>query len=142
MNFNSKLTYISGLRANMPSAQNSKRSHKSPIFQRVCPLKPSQIPWEIIAGITFATFAIQEVMGCTKIAGMPLVTGIYIILLPMVSFAIFGLSRHLTIGTDSATAEILASGLVALAIPESSKYVAYAGMIALLQRPCFSLEAG
>ena len=81
-------------------------------------------------------------MGYTKIAGMPLVIEIYPILLLVVAFALFGSSRHLTDGTDSATAEILASGLVAIAIPESSKYIAYAGMIALLQRPCFSLEAG
>jgi MFS superfamily sulfate permease-like transporter len=73
---------------------------------------------------------------------MPLVTEIYSILLLVVAFSIFGSSRHLTVGTDSATSEILASGLVAIVIPESSKYVVYAGMIALLQRPFFSLEAG
>ena len=71
-------------------------------------------------------------MGYTKIACMPLVTGIYTILLPMVAFAIFGSSRHLVVEADSATAAIIASGLVAIAIPESSKYVAYASMIALL----------
>jgi len=116
----------------MSPAQNPKRSLKLPLFQGVLPLKPSQIPWEITAGITFAAFAIPEVMGYTEIAGMPLVTGIYTILLPMLAFAIFGSSRHLAVGADSATAAIIASVLVTIATPESPKYVAYAGMIALL----------
>jgi MFS superfamily sulfate permease-like transporter len=71
-------------------------------------------------------------MGYTKIAGMPLVTGIYTILLPMLAFAIFGSSRHLVVGADSATAAIIASGLVTIALPESPQYVSYASMIALL----------
>ena len=116
----------------MSPTQNPKRSFKLPLFQGVLPLKPSQIPWEITAGIAFAAFAIPEVMGYSKIAGMPLVTGIYTILLPMLAFAIFGSSRHLAVGADSATAAIIASVLVTIATPESPKYVAYAGMIALL----------
>jgi MFS superfamily sulfate permease-like transporter len=63
---------------------------------------------------------------------MPVVTGIYTILLPMVAFAIFGSSRHLVVGADSATAAIVASGLLTMAAPESPQYVAYASMIALL----------
>ena len=119
-------------KANMSPAQNPKRSLKLPLFQGILPIKPSQVPWEITAGIAFAAFAIPEVMGYTKIAGMPLVTGIYTILLPMLAFAIFGSSRHLAVGADSATAAIMASVLVTIATPESPKYVAYAGMIALL----------
>ena len=59
----------------------------------------------------------------------------------MVVFAIFGSSRHLGVGADSATAAILASGLAAIAIPESAKYVAYSSMIALLAATLLPLEA-
>ena len=104
----------------MKPAQNPRKSFHFPFFQGILPLNPKQVPLEITAGITFAAFAIPEVMGYTKIAGMPLVTGIYTILLPMVAFAIFGSSRHLVVGADSATAAIIASGLVTIAAPESS----------------------
>ena len=87
---------------------------------------------EITAGITPASFAIPDVLKYTQIAGMPLVTVIYTILLPIVDFTIFGSSRHLAVGADSTTSAIIASELVAIAIPDSSKYVKYAGMIALL----------
>ncbi len=62
-----------------------------------------------------AALAIPEVMGYTKIAGMPVITGLYTILIPMALFAIFGSSRHLVVGADSATAAILAAGLAGLA---------------------------
>ena len=71
-------------------------------------------------------------MKYTKIVGMPLVTIIYTILLQIVDFTIFGLSRHLVVGADSTTSATVASELMAIAIPDSSKYVKYAGMIALL----------
>jgi sulfate permease, SulP family len=58
----------------------------------------TQAPYEIIAGITLAALAIPEVMGYTKIAGTPLITGLYTILIPMALFAIFGSSRHLGCG--------------------------------------------
>jgi len=116
----------------MSPVQKPNRFLKLPLFQGIWPLKLSQVPWEITAGIAFAAFAIPEVMGYTKIAGMPLVTGIYTILLPMLAFAIFGSSRHLAVGADSATAAIIAGVLVTIATPESPKYVAYAGIIALL----------
>lgn len=116
----------------MKPAQNSRRSFHLSLFQGILPLKSKQIPLEIIAGITFAAFAIPEVMGYTKIAGMPVVTGIYTILFPMLAFAIFGSSRHLVVGADSATAAIIASGLTTIAVPGSPQYVAYASAIALL----------
>jgi len=71
-------------------------------------------------------------MGYTRIAGMPLVTGLYTILIPMALFALFGSSRHLVVGADSATAAIMASGLAGLAATASPEYVAYAGVLAFM----------
>ena len=58
---------------------------------------------------------IPEVMGYTSIAGMPVVTGLYTILVPTAVFALLGSSRHLVVGADSATAAILAAGIGGLA---------------------------
>ena len=46
-------------------------------------------------------------LGYAKIAGMPVVTGLYTLLLPLAVFAVLGSSRHLVVGGDSATAAIL-----------------------------------
>jgi len=53
-----------------------------PFLEGVLPLTRSQVPVEIIAGLTLAALAIPEVIGYTKIAGMPVITGLYTILIP------------------------------------------------------------
>ncbi len=103
-----------------------------PILQGVLPVKTAQIPAEIIAGITLAALAIPEVMGYTKISGTPVITGLYTILIPMALFAVFGSSRHLVVGADSATAAILAAGLVGLASTGTEEYVALAAVLAFM----------
>jgi high affinity sulfate transporter 1 len=101
-------------------------------LQGVLPIKSTQIPREIVAGLTLAAIAIPEVMGYTKISCTPVITGMYTILLPMALFAIFGSSRHLVVGADSATAAILAAGIVGLAPVGSDEYVALAAVLALM----------
>jgi SulP family sulfate permease len=103
-----------------------------PILQGILPIVAAQLPTELTAGVTLAALAIPEVMGYTRIAGMPVVTGLYTILIPMILFALFGSSRHLVVGADSATAAIMAAGLGGLAVVASSTYVAYAGILALM----------
>src|SRR5512142_924158 len=108
------------------------RARSFPILQGILPIDPKRVPLEIVAGITLAALAIPEVMGYTKIAGMPVVTGLYTILIPMALFALFGSSRHLVVGADSATAAIMAAGLVGLATQGSAEYMAYAEVLAIL----------
>jgi len=103
-----------------------------PVLQGILPVKGAQISAEIMAGATLATLAIPEVMGYTKIAGMPVITGLYTLLIPMALFAFCGSSRHLVVGADSATAAMLAAGLAGIAVPGSGEYVALAGIVALM----------
>jgi SulP family sulfate permease len=109
-----------------------KPGRKLPILAGIWPVDRSRVPTDIIAGTTLAALAIPEVMGYTKIAGMPVITGLYTILIPMALYALFGSSRHLVVGADSATAAIMAAGLAGLAATASPQYVAYAGILALL----------
>src|SRR5215475_8077190 len=102
------------------------------VLQGVLPIKATHVPAEILAGITLAALAIPEVMGYTKISGTPVITGLYTMLIPTALFAIFGSSRHLVVGADSATAAILAASLVGLAATGSDEYVALAALLAFL----------
>jgi MFS superfamily sulfate permease-like transporter len=116
----------------MNATNNPSGGLRLPVLQGVLPIKASQIPLELIAGLTLAALAIPEVMGYTKIAGAPVITGLYTMLIPMALFALFGSSRHLVVGADSATAAMLAAGLVGLAATGSDKYVALAAVLALM----------
>jgi SulP family sulfate permease len=85
-----------------------------------------------LAGVTLASMSIPQVLGYARIAGTPVITGLYTVLLPLVAFAVFGSSRHLVVAADSATAAILYSSLSRMAVPASEQYMALVGTVALL----------
>jgi SulP family sulfate permease len=103
-----------------------------PVMGGLLPVRRSQVAVDVLAGITLAAVSIPVSLGYAKIAGMPVVTGLYTLLLPMAVFAIFGSSRHLVVGADSATAAILGAALAGLAVAGSPQYVRLAGLVALL----------
>ncbi len=112
------------------------RQWRVALFQGVLPFKHSRVMPDILAGVTLAAMTIPQAMGYTKIAGMPVVTGLYTLLLPIVAFAVFGASRYLVVAADSATAVILAVGVSPLAAVASPKYVALVSMVALMTAGC------
>ena len=57
------------------------------ILQGLRPFDRAGVPTQVIAGVTLAALAIPEVMGYTSIAGMPVITGLYTIVLPVIVFA-------------------------------------------------------
>jgi high affinity sulfate transporter 1 len=116
----------------MRSKQPSTRRQPLPLFQGLLPFDPKEVPNEIIAGVTLASLASPEVMGYTKIAGTPVITGLYTMLIPMLLFAVLGSSRHLVVGADSATAAILAAGLAGMAATGSAEYLALSALLALM----------
>lgn len=87
---------------------------------------------DALAGVTLASMNIPQLLGYARIAGMPLVTGLYTALLVPVAFAMFGSSRHLVVAADSGTAAILAGALSHMAEPGSTHYLALAATTALL----------
>jgi sulfate permease, SulP family len=112
-------------------ARAATSGHRLSVLQGVLPLDRAKLPGDVGAGITLAALGIPEVMGYSNIAGMPVVTGLYTILIPIAVFAVLGSSRHLVVGADSATAAILAAGLASLAATGSPEYVALAGAVAI-----------
>ena len=62
--------------------------------------KPRQALRDALAGMTLASMNIPKVLGYTRIAGTPVVTGLYTVLLPLVAFALFGSSRHLVVSAE------------------------------------------
>ena len=103
-----------------------------PVFGGLWPIKPRDALRDAFAGVTLASMNIPQVLGYTRIAGTPVVTGLYTVLLPLVAFAVFGSSRHLVVAADSATAAIFSSSLSRMATPMSDHYMALVGMVALL----------
>jgi SulP family sulfate permease len=102
------------------------------LFRSIRPLTASGALRDAAAGIQLAAVNIPQALGYSRIAGMPVITGLYTLLLPLVAFAAFGSSRFLVVAADSATAAILADGLSGMAPSGSPRYVALAATVALL----------
>jgi sulfate permease, SulP family len=102
------------------------------LFGGIRPLDRRGALRDLLAGVNLASINIPQVLGYARIAGMPVVTGLYTVLLPLVAFAIFGSSRHLVVAADSATAAIFYGSLSRIATPGGAQYVALVGMVALL----------
>ena len=102
------------------------------LFRSLRPWNRQSVLRDAIAGVSLASMNVPQVLGYTRIAGTPVVTGLYTLLLPLVAFAIFGSSRHLVVAADSATAAIFASGLSGMAPAGTAQYMVLVGVIALL----------
>jgi sulfate permease, SulP family len=102
------------------------------LFQGIKPVTRNGTIRDALAGFQLAAMNIPQALGYTKIAGMPIVTGFYTLLLPLLAFPVFGSSRYLVVSADSATASILAGKLATMAPLASARYVALASTVALL----------
>jgi MFS superfamily sulfate permease-like transporter len=102
------------------------------LFRGILPLKRAAALRDALAGVVMAAMDIPQVLGYSKIAGMPVVTGLYSLFLPLVAFAAFGSSRYMVVAADSATAAIFAGGVAGTATPGGAQYIALAGIVAVL----------
>jgi sulfate permease, SulP family len=114
------------------AADKPPKGWRLPLFESILPLTRSALTANLAAGVSLAALNIPQAMGYAKIAGMPMIAGLYTLLFPMVAFAAFGSSRYLVVASDSATAAILAGGLTGLAAAGSPDYASLAGLVALL----------
>lgn len=105
---------------------------KFTLFQGLLPIEKASALRDGLAGFTLAAMNIPQALGYAKIAGTPVISGLYTLLLPLVAFAALGSSRYLVVAADSATATILASSLVNLAPEFSAQYLALASLVALM----------
>jgi MFS superfamily sulfate permease-like transporter len=96
------------------------------------PFRRQQALRDVGAGVGLAAMNIPQALGYARIAGMPVVTGLYTLLLPLAAFGFVGSSRYLVVAADSATAAVLAGGLAPLASPGSPHYIVLAGAVAVM----------
>ncbi len=93
---------------------------------------------DVIAGVAMAAVAIPQSMAYAQTAGLPVVAGLYGLLLPLLAYALLGSSRNLVTGPTATTALMVAPALVAIS-SEPADYPALAAMMALLVAAVFVL---
>lgn len=87
---------------------------------------------DIRAGIVVTALLIPAGMGYAVAAGLPPQAGLYATIVPLLAYAVFGPSRILVLGPDSALAPIIAASILPLALGSESRAVALAGLLAIM----------
>ena len=87
---------------------------------------------DLRAGIVVTALLIPAGMGYAVAAGLPPEAGLYATIVPLLAYAVFGPSRILVLGPDSALAPIIAASILPLALGDEDRAVALAGLLGIL----------
>ena len=89
---------------------------------------------DIISGIVLTTLLVPQGMAYAELAGLPPITGLYTSILCLLAYAVFGPSRILVLGPDSALGPMIAATVLPLVASDGDpqKAIALASMLALM----------
>ncbi len=87
---------------------------------------------DIVAGLILSTLLVPAGMGYAEAAGLPAITGLYATIVPLIAYAVFGPSRILVLGPDSALAALIAATILPMAAGDPERAIALAGMLGIL----------
>ena len=123
------------------SAPTDQADHGSPGWQAYVPglavvrsYRRDSLPKDIVAGLVLSALLVPQGMAYAELAGLPPVTGLYTSILCLVGYAIFGPSRVLVLGPDSALGSMIAATILPLMLADGdpARAVALASMLAVL----------
>jgi len=93
---------------------------------------------DLLAGVAIAALAVPQAMAYAQTAGMPVVAGLYGLVLPVIAYAFIGSSRVLMTG-PTATAALMVAPAIAAVSSDPNAYPALGAMLALLVAAVFLL---
>lgn len=104
----------------------------APGIQSLLSYKRSWLGRDIVAGLSVAAIALPVGIAYADLAGVPTVVGMYSAIFPLFAYALFGSSRQLIVGPDTATCLIVAVSLGALAGGDPDRYASLLSVLTLL----------
>ena len=104
-------------------------------------LEARAIPRELAAGLSIAAVAIPVGLALAALMGLPPVYGLYASIFPMLAYALFGPSRFLIVGPDTATCLVVASALTSLGWHDPAERMMAASGLALIAGVGFGLAS-
>src|SRR5499426_2695393 len=87
---------------------------------------------DIVAGLVMTTMLVPVGIAYAEASGVPGIYGLYATIVPLLTYAVFGPSRILVLGPDSALAAVILATVLPLSGGDSQRAVALAGAMALV----------
>ena len=100
-----------------------KLSRFAPGLPALIHYQRSNFGHDLLAGLSVAAVALPVGVAYAQLAGFSPVSGLYASILPLLAYAIFGSSRQLIVGPDSATCALIAAAIMPLAAGNQSLYL-------------------
>jgi high affinity sulfate transporter 1 len=98
-------------------------------------LRQYELSWlrhDVVAGLVMTTMLVPVGIAYAEASGVPGINGLYATIVPLLAYALFGPSRILVLGPDSALAPVILTVVLPLSAGDPQRAVAIAGMIAIV----------
>ncbi|ACC74102.1 sulfate permease [Paraburkholderia phymatum] len=127
------------MQSDHPVPEDGQVAVKPPAWMRWLPgltllkgYRASWLPNDLAAGLVLTTMLVPVGIAYAEASGVPGVYGLYATIIPLLAYALFGPSRILVLGPDSALAAPILAVVVAIAGRDPSRAVAVASMMAIV----------
>src|SRR5499425_3207578 len=87
---------------------------------------------DLVAGLVMTTMLVPVGIAYAEASGVPGITGLYATIVPLIAYAVFGPSRILVLGPDSALAAVILAVVFPLSGGNPISAVALASMMAVV----------
>ena len=94
--------------------------------------KLSWLKHDFTAGLVMTAMLVPVGIAYAQASGLPGITGLYATIIPLLAYALFGPSRILILGPDSALAAVILSVVLPLSAGDSYRAMRIGGMMALV----------
>jgi high affinity sulfate transporter 1 len=103
-----------------------------PGLQTLRSYDPSWLRHDIVAGLVLTAMLVPVGIAYAVASGLPGIYGLYATIVPLLAYALFGPSRILVLGPDSALAAVILAVVVQQSGGDPMRAVALAGMMAIV----------
>ncbi len=98
-------------------------------------LRRYELSWlrhDLVAGLVMTTMLVPVGIAYAEASGVPGINGLYATIVPLLAYALFGPSRILVLGPDSALAPVILTVVLPLSAGDRQRAVALVGMMAIV----------
>jgi high affinity sulfate transporter 1 len=92
----------------------------------------ASLPHDVFAGVVLATMLVPVGIAYAEASGLPGIYGLYATIVPLLAYALFGPSRILVLGPDSALAGVILGVVAPLSGGDPLRAATLAGMMAIV----------
>ncbi|HEY3446311.1 MAG TPA: SulP family inorganic anion transporter [Myxococcales bacterium] len=87
---------------------------------------------DLLAGVLGALASMPAAMGLAQVAGLPARAGLYVLVFPVLTYAVFGASREMVLSPAGAVAALIGETLLPLAAANSARQLELASLLSLM----------